>query len=137
MCCLVSFYLSFLYMWSLWPDFSQKVLYTYYFVQSVDPRFPVHTDFCLYLFLYEYEYFILHQKHKRRYVLLSQRFHSLFHNFPFQECCICLTSYENGAELNALPCNHHFHSTCIVKWLKMNATCPLCKYNILKGNEQV
>ncbi|KAI9075021.1 hypothetical protein K1719_043071 [Acacia pycnantha] len=53
------------------------------------------------------------------------------------ECCICLTSYEDGAELNALPCNHHFHSPCIVKWLKMNATCPLCKYNILKGNEQV
>lgn len=55
----------------------------------------------------------------------------------FQECCICLCSYEDGAELHALPCNHHFHSSCIVKWLKMNATCPLCKYNILKGNEQV
>lgn len=54
-----------------------------------------------------------------------------------QECCICLSSYEDGAELHALPCNHHFHSTCIVKWLKMNATCPLCKYNILKGSEQV
>lgn len=53
------------------------------------------------------------------------------------ECCICLTPYEDGAELHALPCNHHFHSTCIVKWLKMNATCPLCKHNILKGNEQV
>ncbi|CAN4090465.1 unnamed protein product [Withania somnifera] len=53
------------------------------------------------------------------------------------ECCICLTSYEDGAELHVLPCTHHFHSTCIVKWLKMNATCPLCKYNILKGNEQV
>lgn len=53
------------------------------------------------------------------------------------ECCICLTSYEDGAELHTLPCNHHFHSTCIVKWLKMNATCPLCKYNILKGNEQI
>ncbi|XP_059310304.1 E3 ubiquitin protein ligase RIE1-like [Lycium ferocissimum] len=53
------------------------------------------------------------------------------------ECCICLSSYEDEAELHALPCNHHFHSTCIVKWLKMNATCPLCKYNILKGNEQV
>ncbi|KAA8528997.1 hypothetical protein F0562_033515 [Nyssa sinensis] len=51
------------------------------------------------------------------------------------ECCICLNPYEDGAELHALPCNHHFHSTCIVKWLKMNATCPLCKYNILKGNE--
>ncbi|MBA0642393.1 hypothetical protein Goklo_026784 [Gossypium klotzschianum] len=54
-----------------------------------------------------------------------------------EECCICLCSYEDGVDLHALPCNHHFHSTCIVKWLKMNATCPLCKYNILKGTEQV
>lgn len=53
------------------------------------------------------------------------------------ECCICLSSYEDGAELHALPCSHHFHCTCIVKWLKMNATCPLCKYNILKGSEPV
>ncbi|GMJ04478.1 hypothetical protein like AT1G68070 [Hibiscus trionum] len=53
------------------------------------------------------------------------------------ECCICLSSYEDGVDLHALPCNHHFHSTCIVKWLKMNATCPLCKYNILKGIEEV
>ncbi|XWS34432.1 hypothetical protein CRYUN_Cryun21dG0038300 [Craigia yunnanensis] len=53
------------------------------------------------------------------------------------ECCICLSSYEDGVDLHTLPCNHHFHSTCIVKWLKMNATCPLCKYNILKGNEPV
>ncbi|OAY29303.1 E3 ubiquitin protein ligase RIE1 [Manihot esculenta] len=53
------------------------------------------------------------------------------------ECCICLCPYDDGAELHTLPCNHHFHSTCIVKWLKMNATCPLCKYNIVKGNEQV
>ncbi|KAK8567508.1 hypothetical protein V6N13_105474 [Hibiscus sabdariffa] len=53
------------------------------------------------------------------------------------ECCICLCSYDDGVDLHALPCNHHFHSTCIVKWLKMNATCPLCKYNILKETEQV
>ncbi|KAJ0569857.1 putative transcription factor C2H2 family [Helianthus annuus] len=53
------------------------------------------------------------------------------------DCCIYLSTYEDGAELLSLPCNHHFHATCIVKWLKMNATCPLCKYNILKGNEHV
>ena len=53
----------------------------------------------------------------------------------FQECCICLSSYEDGAELSALPCNHHFHWTCITKWLRMHATCPLCKYNILKGSD--
>lgn len=53
------------------------------------------------------------------------------------ECCICLTPYEDGAELHSLPCNHHFHSACITKWLRIHATCPLCKYNILKGNEHV
>ncbi|PKA47176.1 E3 ubiquitin protein ligase RIE1 [Apostasia shenzhenica] len=59
------------------------------------------------------------------------------HQIPheYAECCICLTSYEHGTELYALPCNHHFHSTCISKWLMINATCPLCKYNILKGND--
>ncbi|MQL96256.1 hypothetical protein Taro_028933 [Colocasia esculenta] len=53
------------------------------------------------------------------------------------ECCICLSQYEEGSELCSLPCNHHFHSGCIVKWLRINATCPLCKYSILKGDEQV
>ncbi|CAL9194719.1 unnamed protein product [Musa hybrid cultivar] len=53
------------------------------------------------------------------------------------ECCICLTSYEDGVELHALPCNHHFHSSCIVKWLRIHANCPLCKYNILKGSDIV
>ncbi|CAL9761136.1 unnamed protein product [Musa acuminata subsp. burmannicoides] len=49
------------------------------------------------------------------------------------DCCICLSSYEDGTLLLALPCNHHFHSSCIVKWLRINATCPLCKYHILNG----
>ncbi|XP_047341850.1 E3 ubiquitin protein ligase RIE1-like [Impatiens glandulifera] len=53
------------------------------------------------------------------------------------KCCICISSYEDGIELHGLPCGHHFHVTCIVKWLKMNATCPLCKFNILKGDDRV
>ncbi|KAK2989053.1 hypothetical protein RJ640_018842 [Escallonia rubra] len=50
------------------------------------------------------------------------------------ECCICLSAYDDGAELRELPCGHHFHSACVDKWLYMNATCPLCKYNILKSS---
>ncbi|KAH9604449.1 hypothetical protein KSS87_020220 [Heliosperma pusillum] len=49
------------------------------------------------------------------------------------ECVICLSSYDDGSELRELPCRHHYHCTCIDKWLHMNATCPLCKYNILKN----
>ncbi|XP_024169721.1 E3 ubiquitin-protein ligase At1g12760 isoform X2 [Rosa chinensis] len=50
------------------------------------------------------------------------------------ECCICLCSYDDGVELRQLPCGHHFHCSCIDKWLFINATCPLCKYNILKSS---
>ncbi|GMH28301.1 hypothetical protein Nepgr_030144 [Nepenthes gracilis] len=53
------------------------------------------------------------------------------------DCCICLTRYVEGAELCSLPCNHHFHYGCIGRWLRINATCPLCKYNILSGDTLV
>ncbi|XP_057496353.1 E3 ubiquitin-protein ligase At1g12760-like [Actinidia eriantha] len=52
------------------------------------------------------------------------------------ECCICLCTYDDGTELRELPCRHHFHCSCIDKWLYMNATCPLCKFNILKNGSQ-
>ncbi|KAK7256694.1 hypothetical protein RIF29_30151 [Crotalaria pallida] len=58
-------------------------------------------------------------------------------SLEYAECCICLSAYDDGAELRELPCNHHFHCTCIDKWLLINATCPLCKFNILRnGNHQ-
>ncbi|CAK7348022.1 unnamed protein product [Dovyalis caffra] len=52
------------------------------------------------------------------------------------ECCICLSAYEDGSELRELPCNHHFHCVCIDKWLCINATCPLCKFNIVKTDSE-
>ncbi|XP_031113177.1 E3 ubiquitin-protein ligase At1g63170-like [Ipomoea triloba] len=60
------------------------------------------------------------------------------HVLPMEdaECCICLCSYDDGIELRELPCRHHFHCACIDKWLFINATCPLCKYNILKNGNQ-
>ncbi|KAL3625685.1 hypothetical protein CASFOL_030214 [Castilleja foliolosa] len=60
------------------------------------------------------------------------------HALPLEdaECCICLSAYDDGAELRELPCGHHFHSACIDKWLYLNATCPLCKFNILKNGNQ-
>ncbi|KAL8028246.1 hypothetical protein ABFS82_14G143000 [Erythranthe guttata] len=60
------------------------------------------------------------------------------HILPIEdaECCICLCAYDDGTELRELPCSHHFHSACIDKWLYINATCPLCKLNILKNGNQ-
>ncbi|CAN8240680.1 unnamed protein product [Cochlearia groenlandica] len=59
------------------------------------------------------------------------------HTLPHEdaECCICLSAYEDETELRELPCGHHFHCNCVDKWLYINATCPLCKYNILKSTD--
>ncbi|KAJ0582287.1 putative transcription factor C2H2 family [Helianthus annuus] len=59
-----------------------------------------------------------------------------FNILSYFECCICLCTYDDGTELRELPCCHHFHTTCIDKWLFINATCPLCKFNILKNSTQ-
>ncbi|CAL5187427.1 unnamed protein product [Lathyrus oleraceus] len=43
-------------------------------------------------------------------------------------CSICLCEYKPMDTLRSIPqCNHHFHADCIDVWLKMNATCPLCR----------
>ncbi|XP_010553505.1 PREDICTED: E3 ubiquitin-protein ligase At1g12760-like isoform X2 [Tarenaya hassleriana] len=52
------------------------------------------------------------------------------------ECCICLSEYEEGVEVRELTCGHHFHCECVDKWLYMNSTCPLCKYNILHHSDE-
>ncbi|KAL5975617.1 hypothetical protein ACLOJK_019942 [Asimina triloba] len=45
-------------------------------------------------------------------------------------CCICLARYMDNEELRELPCAHFFHKECVDKWLKINASCPLCKSDI-------
>ncbi|KAK4388902.1 E3 ubiquitin-protein ligase [Sesamum angolense] len=45
-------------------------------------------------------------------------------------CCICLAKYVHNDELREMPCSHFFHKDCVDKWLKINATCPLCKAEV-------
>uniref|UniRef100_A0A7N0U7N4 RING-type domain-containing protein n=1 Tax=Kalanchoe fedtschenkoi TaxID=63787 RepID=A0A7N0U7N4_KALFE len=42
-------------------------------------------------------------------------------------CSICLATYADGDDLRELPCSHLLHRECVDKWLKIKATCPLCK----------
>ncbi|KAJ7519623.1 hypothetical protein O6H91_20G046800 [Diphasiastrum complanatum] len=43
-------------------------------------------------------------------------------------CSICLSDYKDGELLKMLPdCRHVFHAQCIDSWLRLHATCPMCR----------
>lgn len=43
-------------------------------------------------------------------------------------CSICLGDYKYKEVLRLMPdCLHCFHASCIDAWLKLNASCPLCR----------
>ncbi|CAB4310567.1 unnamed protein product [Prunus armeniaca] len=49
-------------------------------------------------------------------------------------CPICLGEYKAKAILRTIPgCSHYFHASCIDEWLRLNATCPICRN---QSNEQ-
>ncbi|XP_042509577.1 putative RING-H2 finger protein ATL69 [Macadamia integrifolia] len=43
-------------------------------------------------------------------------------------CSICLSEFRPKETIRYLPdCKHSFHADCIDEWLRMSATCPLCR----------
>ncbi|XWS57051.1 hypothetical protein CRYUN_Cryun09bG0138300 [Craigia yunnanensis] len=43
-------------------------------------------------------------------------------------CSICLSEYQAKDTIRCIPdCHHCFHVDCVDEWLRMNATCPLCR----------
>ncbi|GAB2276906.1 hypothetical protein Dimus_011616 [Dionaea muscipula] len=46
------------------------------------------------------------------------------------QCSVCLDDFELGAEAKEMPCKHKFHVGCILPWLEMHSSCPVCRYQL-------
>ena len=46
------------------------------------------------------------------------------------ECSVCQAEYQPGDKLVKLPCSHDYHKDCVIKWLKQNNSCPICRKSL-------
>lgn len=46
------------------------------------------------------------------------------------QCCICWEDFKLDESVKQLPCQHIYHVPCIVRWLELHGTCPICRQTL-------
>jgi len=57
-----------------------------------------------------------------------------FNNFKEIICNVCLNNFEINDVVTILECKHEFHLNCILEWLKIRNTCPVCRFELESNN---
>lgn len=52
------------------------------------------------------------------------------------QCSICWDDFKIDETVRKLPCSHLYHENCIVPWLNLHSTCPICRKSLADdGND--
>lgn len=70
-------------------------------------------------------------------LLLVQKVERTMEETNKEACLICLESMNDTNKYMLEPCNHEFHTHCIVQWLRYkNYTCPTCRDGGVQNTEE-
>ncbi|XP_063291230.1 RING finger protein 122-like [Pelobates fuscus] len=87
--------------------------------------------FCCYFFRLKHQ-----DQHRRRgYTKITLKEKANKKNLVGQVCAVCLEEFKVKEELGVCQCNHAFHTKCLMKWLEVRNSCPMCN-KIISGTIQ-
>ncbi|XP_030373769.1 E3 ubiquitin-protein ligase Iruka [Scaptodrosophila lebanonensis] len=50
------------------------------------------------------------------------------------QCSICWDDFKLDETVRKLPCSHLYHENCIVPWLNLHSTCPICRKSLAEDD---
>ncbi|KAG4159667.1 hypothetical protein ERO13_D02G189000v2 [Gossypium hirsutum] len=47
-----------------------------------------------------------------------------------KQCAVCMDDFEEGIQAKRMPCRHLYHKNCILPWLELHNSCPVCRHEL-------
>ncbi|PWA92199.1 zinc finger, RING/FYVE/PHD-type [Artemisia annua] len=52
-------------------------------------------------------------------------------------CAVCKDAFVLGTEVKEMPCQHLYHSECILPWLALRNSCPVCRHELPSDSREL